>query len=95
MSEGNLLHLASAVIMFAAAIVPIYLSLRLKKNLRILTFLLAVFILFHGIYHLAYYFGEEELGEGLFRTISIVVLIIFGIAFINLARSRKEKLTVR
>jgi len=94
MSEGNLLHLASAVIMFAAAIVPIYLSLRLKSNLRILTFLLAVFILFHGIYHLAYYFGEEELGEGLFRTISIVVLIIFGIAFINVARSRKEKLTV-
>ena len=93
MSEGNLLHLASAVIMFAAAIIPIYLSLRLKRNLRILTFLLAVFILFHGIYHLAYYFGEEELGEGLFRTISIVVLIIFGIAFINVARSRKEKLT--
>ncbi len=94
MSEGNLLHLASAVIMFAAAIIPIYLSLRLKRNLRILTFLLAVFILFHGIYHLAYYFGEEELGEGLFRTISIAVLIIFGIAFINVARSRKEKLTV-
>ena len=95
MSEENLLHLASAVIMFAAAIIPIYLSLRLKSNLRILTFLLAVFILFHGIYHLAYYFGEEELGEGLFRTASIVVLIIFGIAFINVARSKKEKLTVR
>lgn len=94
MSEGNLLHLASAVIMFAAAIIPIYLSLRLKRNLRILTFLLAIFILFHGIYHLAYYFGEEELGEGLFRTISIAVLIIFGIAFINVDRSRKEKLTV-
>lgn len=94
MSAGNLLHLASAVIMFAAAIIPIYLSLRLKRNLRILTFLLAIFILFHGIYHLAYYFEEEELGEGLFRTISIAVLIIFGIAFINVARSRKEKLTV-
>ena len=94
MSEGNLLHLASAVIMFAAAIIPIYLSLRLKINLRILTFLLAVFILIHGIYHLAYYYGEEILGEGLFRTISIVVLIIFGIAFINVTRSKKEKLTV-
>ena len=95
MSEENLLHLASAVIMFAAVIIPIYLSLRLKSNLRILTFLLAVFILIHGIYHFAYYFGEEELGEGLFRTGSIVVLIIFGIAFINVARSKKEKLTVR
>ena len=94
MSVGNLLHLASAVLMFAAAIVPIYLTLRLKKNLRILTFLLAVFILFHGIYHLAYYYGEEVLGEGLFRTISIVVLIIFGGVFIYIIRSKKEKLTV-
>ena len=79
---------------FLEPLFPYIFSLRLKRNLRILTFLLAVFILFHGIYHLAYYFGEEELGEGLFRNISIVVLIIFGIAFINVARSRKEKLTV-
>jgi hypothetical protein len=83
--DENLLHLASAVIMLAAAIVPMYLSLRLKSNLR---------ILIHGIYHLAYFAGEEALGEGLFRTISIVVLIIFGVAFIYIDRSKKEKLTV-
>ena len=86
--------MSSAVIMFAAAIVPIYLSLKLKSNLRILTVLLTVFIFIHGIYHLAYYAGEEELGEGLFRTISIVVLIIFGIAFIYMARFKKEKIVV-
>ena len=86
--------MSSAVIMFAAAIVPIYLSLKLKSNLRILTVLLAVFIFVHGIYHLAYYAGEEVLGEGLFRTISIVVLIIFGIAFIYLARFKREKIVV-
>lgn len=80
--------------MFAAAIVPIYLSLKLKSNLRILTVLLAVFIFVHGIYHLAYYAGEEVLGEGLFRTISIVILIIFGIAFIYLARFKREKIVV-
>lgn len=94
MSDGNLLHLGSAVLMFAAAIVPLYLSLRLKSNFRILTVLLAVFIFIHGIYHLAYYAGEEVLGEGLFRTISIVVLIIFGIAFIYMSRFQKEKLIV-
>ena len=94
MSEGNLLHLASAVIMFAAAIVPIYLSLKLKSNLRILTVLLTVFIFVHGIYHLAYYAGEEVLGEDLFRTISIVVLIIFGIAFIYMTKFKKEKIVV-
>ena len=92
--DENLLHLASAVIMLAAAIVPMYLSLRLKSNLRILTILLSLFIFIHGIYHLAYFAGEEVLGEGLFRTISIVVLIIFGGAFIYIVRSKKEKLTV-
>jgi hypothetical protein len=43
---------------------------------------------------LAYFAGEEVLGEGLFRTISIAVLIIFGIAFTYMVRSKKEKLTV-
>ncbi|MFZ0252260.1 MAG: hypothetical protein WAL28_00495 [Nitrososphaeraceae archaeon] len=94
MFDENLIHLASGVIMFAAAIVPIYLSLRLKSNLRILTVLLSLFILIHGLYHLAYFAGEEVLGEGLFRTISIVVLIIFGGAFIYMDRSKKEKLIV-
>jgi hypothetical protein len=94
LSDGDILHLSSAVIMFAAAIVPIYLSLKLKSNLRILTVLLAVFIFIHGMYHLAYYAGEEVLGEGLFRTISIVVLIIFYIAFIYISRFKKDKLIV-
>ena len=76
------------------ALVPIYLSLKLKSNLRILTVMLAIFIFIHGIYHLAYYAGEEVLGEGLFRIISIVVLIIFGIAFIYMARFKKEKIVV-
>ena len=94
MFDEKLLHLVSAAIMFAAAIIPLYLSFRLKSNLRILTILLSLFIFIHGIYHLAYFAGEEVLGEGLFRTISIVVLIIFGGAFMYIDRSKKEKLTV-
>ncbi len=80
--------------MFAAAIVPVYLSLRLRSNLRILTILLSVFIFIHGLYHFAYFTGQEVLGEGLFRTISIVVLIIFGGAFIYIDGSKKEKVIV-
>jgi hypothetical protein len=90
--DGNLLHLASGLIMFAAAIVPVYLSLRLRSNLRILTILLSVFIFIHGLYHFAYFTGQEVLGEGLFRTIS--VLIIFGGAFIYIEGSKKEKVIV-
>jgi uncharacterized membrane protein len=43
---------------------------------------------------MAYYAGLELLAEGLFRTISIIVLIIFGISYIYVAGSKKEQLTV-
>lgn len=94
MFDGNLLHLASGLIMFAAAIVPVYLSLKLRSNLRILTVLLSLFIFIHGLYHFAYFAGQEILGEGLFRTVSIIVLIIFGVAFIYIEGSKKEKVIV-
>lgn len=80
--------------MFAAAIVPVYLSLKLRSNLRILTVLLSLFIFIHGLYHFAYFAGQEILGEGLFRTISIIVLIIFGVAFIYIEGTKKEKVIV-
>jgi hypothetical protein len=88
------LHLASGIIIFAAALIPLYLSFRLKSNLRVLTILLAVFIFIHGIYHMTYYAGLELLAEGLFRTLSIIVLIIFGLSYIYVVRSKKEQLTV-
>jgi len=94
LSDENLLHLASGIIIFAAALIPLYLSFRLKSNLKVLTILLAIFIFTHGIYHLVYYGGLELLAEGVFRTISIIVLIIFGISFIYVARSKKEQVTV-
>ena len=86
--------MASGLIMFAAAIVPVYLSLKLRSNLRILTVLLSLFIFIHGLYHFAYFAGQEILGEGLFRTVSIIILIIFGVAFIYIEGSKKEKVIV-
>lgn len=95
MSEANALHLVSSLVMFGAALVPIYLSVRLKNNLRILTVLLTIFILVHGIYHVVYYMGHELLADGLFRTISIVVLIIFGISYLHTIKHRMGKIAVR
>ena len=94
LSDEISLHLASGIIIFAAALIPLYLSFRLKSNLRVLTILLAVFIFTHGIYHMTYYAGLELLAEGLFRTLSIIVLIIFGLSYIYVVRSKKEQLTV-
>lgn len=89
-----MLHLVSAAIIFGAALVPIYLSVKLKNNLRILTVLLAIFIFVHGVYHLAYYGGLEILAEGLFRSISIAVLIIFGVSYLYTAKTKRDKLTI-
>lgn len=94
MSDEYLLHLASGIVIFAAALIPLYLTFRLKRNLRILTILLTVFIFTHGIYHITYYTGPGLLVEGIFRTISIIVLIIFGVSFVFVARSKKEQITV-
>jgi hypothetical protein len=43
---------------------------------------------------MTYYAGLELLAEGLFRTLSIIVLIIFGLSYIYVVRSKKEQLTV-
>lgn len=95
LSQEELLQLASTITVFCAAVIPIYLSLKLTNKLRLLTILLSVFIIIHGIYHLAYYVGLELLAEGFFRTISIAILIIFGIVFFQSIKHRKDEIKAR
>ena len=95
LSQEELLHLVSTITVFCAAVIPLYLSLKLTNKLRILTILLSIFIIIHGVYHLAYYYGLELLAEGLFRTISIAVLIIFGIVFFQSIKQRKDEIKAR
>src|ERR671923_42891 len=73
------LNLISAVAIFLAAVVPVYLTLRLQGNLRKLTLLLSVFILTHAIFHITGFLGFNFLAEGVFEPISVAVLIFFGV----------------
>ena len=77
MLETNL-HVISAIVICLAAIVPIYLTLKLKNSIRKLTLILTIFILTHAVYHIVGFYGLTLLGEGVFEPLSVAVLIFFG-----------------
>jgi hypothetical protein len=83
------LHFISAVVIFLAAVIPLYLTLRLQGNLRKLTLLLSIFILTHAIFHITGFLGFSFLAEGVFEPLSVAVLIFFGVTFSGVSRTSK------
>jgi hypothetical protein len=51
------LHLVNGVVVLIAAAIPIYLTIRLKNNLRKLTAILSIFIVIHAVYCWLDFFG--------------------------------------
>ena len=81
MMESSL-HFASAIIIVLSALVPIYLTIKLKSNnLRQLTLILSIFILIHSVYHMTAFFVFSLLADGVFEPLSAAVLIFFGIVY--------------
>ncbi|MGD1834800.1 MAG: hypothetical protein ACPKQO_03670 [Nitrososphaeraceae archaeon] len=85
------LHLLSAIASFLAALIPIYFTIKLKGYLRILSIVLAIFIIFHGIYHMIDYYKYEVIADVIFLPISIIILIIFGILLLNMPNKNSNK----
>jgi hypothetical protein len=71
----------SAIIILASSAVPIYLTIKLKDNLKKLTLILTVFILIHAVYHVFGFLGYSILAEGVFQPLSVITLIFFGIVY--------------
>lgn len=84
------LHFVCSLFIFAASVIPIYLSVMLKGNLRKLTIILSIFILIHSGYHVAGTLGINFLAEQVFEPLSITALIFFGLFYLNLTRQTKE-----
>ncbi|AIF82800.1 hypothetical protein NTE_00720 [Candidatus Nitrososphaera evergladensis SR1] len=78
------LDLVSAILIFFAAIIPAYLSLKLNGNIQKMTVALTAFLFSHGIYHVVRMQGLESMADGFFEPASIVVLIAFGITYIGI-----------
>jgi hypothetical protein len=76
------LHFISAIIILLSALVPIYLTVKLKNHsLKKLTIILSIFILIHALYHITGFFGFNLLADGVLEPLSVVVLIFFGIVY--------------
>lgn len=82
------LHFISAILILLAAVVPIYLTIKLRNDLRKLVLILTIFILVHSVYHIAGFFGLTILAEVVFEPLSVAILIFFGVIYYELARPK-------
>ena len=85
-------HFFNAIAVFAAAIVPIYLTVKLKnQNLKKLTAVLAIFIVIHGIYHTVGSLGNIVLAKGVLDPLSAMALLGFGLLYLRTQRRKEIK----
>ena len=85
------LDLVSAVMIFFAAIIPAYLSIKVKGDVRKVTITLTAFIVVHGIYHVIRMQGIESIADSVFEPASIIVLIAFGLTYLGVSYKKKKK----
>ena len=83
------LHFISAVAIFLSAVVPIYLTVKLKNNkLKKLTLIFSIFIIIHSLYHVTGFFGFYFLAAGVFMPLSVVALIFFAIVYSSSTKTK-------
>jgi hypothetical protein len=85
------LDLVSAVMMFFAAVIPVYLSLKLRGDISKVTIMLTAFIVVHGIYHVVRMQGIESIADSVFEPASIIVLIAFGVTYLGVSYKKKRQ----
>jgi hypothetical protein len=85
------LDLVSAVMMFFAAIIPVYLSLKVKGDISKVTIMLTAFIIVHGIYHVVRMQGIQSIADSVFEPASIIVLIAFGVTYLGVSYKKKKQ----
>ena len=77
-----LISVATWVSFFGVAIVPFYIAYRSKiQPLRILSMLLGLFAVAHGIYHLSFDISQSYLGDVVFEPMSVIFLLAFGLYY--------------
>ena len=89
------LDLVSATMVFFAAIIPAYLSLKLKGDISKVTITLTAFIVAHGVYHLVRMQGIESMAESVFEPASVIALITFGATYLGVSYKKKEEEATR
>jgi hypothetical protein len=77
-----LLNLLTWAAFFGVAAVPILVAIRVKSfSLRVLSLLLGLFAITHGLYHLTMAYGLDFLAQVILEPVSVTFLLAFGIYF--------------
>jgi hypothetical protein len=90
-----------AIVYFIAAVVPIYLTVVIKKslnrnnNFKNLLIVLAVFVIMQGIYHSVSALGFSLLAKGILEPLSFGILILFAVFYLNSKRRTKNEEKVK
>jgi hypothetical protein len=78
----TILNIMAFAALFLVGIVPLYIAVTVKvRSLRILSSLLGIFAITHGLYHLFGALSQSFLAEVIFEPISIVFLVSFGLYY--------------
>ena len=87
-----------AIVYFIAAVVPIDLTVVIKKslnrnnNFKNLLIVLAVFVIMQGIYHSVSALGFSLLAKGILEPLSFGILILLGVVYlVTKARTKNEE----
>jgi hypothetical protein len=81
------IYLVDAMLIFVAAVIPLYLTFRLEGYLRLLAITLSGFAIVHALYHSFAVIGFEDIAKNIIEPLSVVALIIFGLLCLK-ARKR-------
>lgn len=81
--------LISTVLIFIAAVIPIYFSIKLQNSFRVLMIVLSIFTLSHGTYHILDILNYEFIAKNIAEPLSYAVLVIFGLMYMRKKISRK------
>ena len=75
---GSLIFIAMA----GSGIVPLLIFFKVKvSSIRLLSLLLGLFAIIHGLYHLSVGWGYDFLGELIFEPVSVSILVAFGLYY--------------
>ena len=95
------IQITQSMVYFIAAAIPIYLTSILKKrtdddnnnkHFKVLTIILAGFVLMQAIYHAIGALGFSLLAKGILEPLSFVILLFFGVIYlVNKIRTKSEE----
>ena len=82
MNPIDILNILTWAAFFGVGVVPLIIAIQVKNAaLRIMSLLLGLFALTHGLYHLSLAYGFIAVAQLVLEPVSVVFLIAFGVYY--------------